>query len=85
MFVLVAPFMDCIICSLLRTVWVQLAAIGAQTMSRCAHLYPQRDGLQLRAHLVELLDVPAQALAMLRFCPWSSIPSRPHKIFRLDA
>ena len=56
--ILVAPFIDCIICSLLRTVCMQLEQVTYSSQVS-SHLYPQRDGLQLCAHLVELLNVPA--------------------------
>lgn len=69
--------MDCIICSLLRTVYAgsrQSAELGHNTtekkpqLANNTDLDPQRDGLQLRSHLIEFAD----------------IPPRPDQVFGLD-
>lgn len=51
-----APFIDCIICSLLRTVYAK--SVPAYSSVHQTHLYSQGYGLQLGAHLVELLNIP---------------------------
>ena len=55
----VAPFIDCIICSLLRTVLHHISVHPFRKGIRNADLYPEGNRLKLGAHLVELLNIVA--------------------------
>ena len=55
--ILVAPFIDCIICSLVRTVY-NLSILGApRHPPKFPYLYPQRYRLELHSCLIESVYV----------------------------